>query len=60
MSSPTLVSTWSETSMVHIWDITKHALLLDSPTTGVAASKGYHDSPLFTFAGHKVTVLFYD
>lgn len=50
----TIAATWSEAGSVHIWDITKHALLLDTPTAASAKMlKGHKENPLFTFSGHQ-------
>ena len=55
----TLVASWSETGKVHLWDVTKHVVLLDSPASGVggasaASLNGHKETPLHTFNGHKV------
>ena len=54
-----LVATWSERGVVHIWDTSKHVILLDAPKAGGGASRnkltGHKESPLFTFPGHKVS-----
>ena len=51
------MATWSERGVVNIWDASKHAILLDSPSVGRASSKGltgHKESPLFSFSGHQV------
>ena len=53
----TLVASWSEKGVVHIWDTSKHAILLDSPSVGGASAKsltGHKEKPLFSFSGHQV------
>ena len=57
-----LVATWSERGVVSIWDVSKHMILLDSPTLsgGAAAGKnltGHKETPLFTFSGHLVRIV---
>lgn len=53
-----LVATWSERGSVHVWDTSRHVILLESPSVGVAAQgtllRGHQDSPLFTYTGHGV------
>ena len=53
-----LVATWSERGVVSIWDVSRHMLLLDSPSAvGGASGKnlsGHKERPLFTFSGHQV------
>lgn len=60
LTSNTIVATWSEVGKVYLWDVTKHSILLDSPSTGAttsaAAYKGHKDPPLFTFNGHHVNI----
>ena len=55
-----LVATWSERGVVSIWDVSKHMLLLDSPSAvGGASGKnfsGHKETPLFTFSGHQVSL----
>ena len=52
------MATWSDRGMVHVWDTSRHVILLDSPSVGVAASgaqlRGHQDIPLYTYPGHKV------
>ncbi len=57
----TLVATWAESGKVHLWDVTKHVVMLDSPAAGMggassASLKGHVETPLHTFSGHKVRV----
>ena len=41
-----------------MWDISRHVILLESPSVGVAAPgtllRGHQDIPLFTYTGHEV------
>jgi len=46
-----LVSTWSDTGKVHIWDVTPALNQLDQP--GVQDNIKLEDKPLFSFAGHQ-------
>ena len=60
-SNLTLVATWAESGKVHLWDVTKHVVMLDSPAVGMggassASLKGHVEKPLHTFSGHKVRV----
>ena len=56
-----LIAAWSERGSVSVWDASRHVILLDSPSVGVAASgahlRGHQDSPLFSYSGHQVLVL---
>ena len=56
-----LVATWSERGSVHVWDTSRHVILLESPSAGVAAPgtllRGHQDSPLFIYTGHEVLEL---
>ncbi|XP_011405355.1 PREDICTED: glutamate-rich WD repeat-containing protein 1-like [Amphimedon queenslandica] len=50
----TIVATWAESGSVHLWDVSKHCLMLDSPGTGGAPSiRGHIEKPMHTFNGHK-------
>lgn len=60
ISTRSIVATWSEAGKVHLWDITKHSLLLDSPSVGGASAtaiKGHKETPLFSFVGHQVSYI---
>ena len=55
-----LVATWSERGVVSVWDVSKHMILLDSPSVSGGASgkilTGHKETPLFTFSGHQVSL----
>ena len=49
-----IAATWSDSGSVHIWDITKHALLIDTPGGVKGGSKPIADKPIYSFTGHQV------
>ena len=38
-----------------MWDITKHALLIDTPGGAKAGSKAINEQPIYSFSGHQVS-----
>ena len=49
-----IVATWSDSGSVHVWDITKHALLIDAPGGAKGGMKATTEQPIYSFAGHQV------
>ena len=50
-----IVATWSDSGSVHVWDITKHALLIDTPGGAKGGSKAINEQPIYSFSGHQVS-----
>ena len=38
-----------------MWDITKHALLIDTPGGAKGGSKAINEQPIYSFSGHQVS-----
>ena len=49
------MATWSDSGSVHVWDITKHALLIDTPGGAKGGSKAINEQPIYSFSGHQVS-----
>ena len=48
-----LVATWSDRGVVSIWDVTKHAVAMDTPGNQ-KMGKTLKEQALFSFSGHQV------
>ena len=38
-----------------MWDITRHALLIDTPGGAKGGSKAINEQPIYSFSGHQVS-----